>query len=112
MIDYKAIGRRIAFYRKKAAITQSTLSEHLGVTESYISQIERGSTKVSLPRLDQIAGILSVDIAQLVSDRVSVSQTPINSEVFELTKGWSAEQIDLLIDILTVANDNLEKPKK
>ena len=112
MIDYKAIGRRIAFYRKKATMTQSVLSEKLGVTESYISQIERGSAKVSLSRLDQIAGILSVDIAQLVSDRVSVSQTPINSEVFELINDWSATQTDLLIKILSVANDNLDKPKK
>lgn len=93
-------------------MTQSVLSEKLGVTESYISQIERGSAKVSLSRLDQIAGILSVDIAQLVSDRVSVSQTPINSEVFELINDWSATQTDLLIKILSVANDNLDKPKK
>ena len=112
MIDYKAIGRRIAFYRKKAAMAQSILSEKLGVTESYISQIERGSAKVSLSRLDQIAGILSVDIAQLVSDRVSVSQTPTNSEVFEIIKEWSADQIDLLVKFLIVANDNLEKPEK
>ena len=53
MIDYKAIGRRIAFYRKKAVMTQSVLSEKLGVTESYISQIEHCSTKVSLSRLEQ-----------------------------------------------------------
>ena len=112
MIDYKAIGRRIAFYRKKATMTQSVLSEKLGVTESYISQIERGSAKISLSRLDQIAGILSVDIALLVSDRVSVSQTPVNTEVFELIKDWSAAQTDLLIKVLTVANDNLEKPEK
>ena len=112
MIDYKAIGRRIAFYRKKAAMTQSILSEKLSVTESYISQIERGSAKVSLSRLDQIAGILSVDIAQLVSDRVSVSQTPTNSEVFEIIKDWSADQIDLLVKLLIVANNNLEKPEK
>ena len=93
-------------------MTQSILSEKLGVTESYISQIERGSAKVSLSRLHQIACILSIDIAQLVSDRVSVSQTPINSEVFELIKDWSVAQTDLLIKFLTVANDNLDKPKK
>ena len=112
MIDYKAIGRRIAFYRKKAGLTQSTLSEKLGVTESYISQIERGIAKVSLSRLDQIACILSVDAAQFVSDRISVSQTPTNSEVFEIIKDWSAEQIDLLIKLLSVAGDNLDNPKK
>lgn len=112
MVDYKAIGRRIAFYRKKASMTQAVLSEKLGVTESYISQIERGSAKAPLSRLDQIASILSVDIAMLVSDHVSVSQTPVNSEVFEIIKDWPAEHTAFLIALLTVANENLGKPKK
>lgn len=112
MVDYKAIGRRIAFYRKKAALTQAVLSEKLGVTESYISQIERGSAKASLSRLDQIASVLSVDIALLISDHASVSHIPVNSEVFEIIKDWPTEQISFLIDLLTVANDKLVKPKK
>ena len=112
MVDYKAIGRRIAFYRKKATMTQSVLSEQLAVTESYVSQIERGSAKVSLSRLEQIAHVLSVDIALLVSDRVYVSHTPVNSEVFEIIKDWPAEHTALLIALLTVANEELAKPKK
>lgn len=112
MVDYRAIGRRIAFYRKKATLTQAVLSEKLGVTESYISQIERGSAKAPLSRLDQIANILSVDIALLVSDHASVSNIPVNSEVFEIIKDWPTEQISFLIALLSVANENLAKPKK
>lgn len=112
MVDYKGIGRRIAFYRKKAALTQSVLSEKLGVTESYISQIERGSAKVSLSRLDEIAGVLSVDIALLISDHVSVSPIPMHSEISEMIKDWPAERVSLLVDLLTVANEKLALPKK
>ena len=112
MIDYKTIGRKISFYRKKAAMTQSTMSEELGVTESYISQVERGSAKVSLGRLEQIAQILSVDIALLVSDRVSVSDSPANSEIAEIIKDWSAEQVDLLIHLISCANENMAQPKE
>lgn len=112
MVDYKAIGRRIAFYRKKAALTQAALSEKMGVTESYISQIERGSAKAPLSRLDQIANILSVDIALLVSDRASVSRIPVNSEIFEIIKDWPAEQISFLIALLTAANETLATPRK
>lgn len=107
MIDYKAIGRRIAFYRKKERMTQATLSERLAVSESFVSQIERGSAKISFPRLWQIADILAVDVALLVSDRVCISETPCNSEIAEIIKDWPAEQIDLLIDLLTLAGDRI-----
>lgn len=112
MIDYKAIGRRIAFYRKKNSMTQSILSEKLTVTESYISQIERGAAKVSLSRLYQIAEILKIDIALLVSDKVAVSQVPVNSEIFEIIKGWPEEQISFLTDMLLCADERINKPKK
>ena len=88
-------------------MTQATLSERLAVSESFVSQIERGSAKISLPRLWQIADILAVDIALLVSDRVSVSETPCNSEIAEIIKDWPAEQIALLIDLLTLTGDRI-----
>lgn len=110
MIDYKSIGRRIAFYRRSASMTQSVLSEELGVTESYISQIERGFTKVSLPRLSQIADLLEVDIALLVSDKATVSQVPVNTEILEIIKDWPAEQVSFLADLLICADANMRKP--
>lgn len=112
MVDYTAIGRRIAFYRKKAAMTQAALSEKLGVSEGYISQLERGSAKIPLPRLSQISDILGVDIALLVSDRAIVSDVPFNSEIFEIIKDWPAEQISLLAELLICANSRVGLPKK
>ena len=69
MVDYKAIGARVKYYRKKKQITQRELSAILGVTESYISGIENGS-KISLIRLDQIADALGVHITFLISDEL------------------------------------------
>lgn len=109
MLDYKAIGRRIAFYRKKANITQGILAEKLDISDGYISQIERGSAKVSLTRLDEISEVLKVDIACLLSDRVMNSDSPINSEVQEIINGWSKEYVDLLINLLNCADNNLTK---
>lgn len=111
MIDYKSLGRRISFYRKKASMTQSFLSEKLGITESYISQIECGTAKISLSRLAQIADILGVDIALLVSDKATVSQTPVNTEIFEIIKDWPAEHVSFLADLLVCANAKMRKPR-
>lgn len=108
MIDYKLIGRRIAFYRKSASITQSVLSEKLGVTESYISQIERGSAKASLGRLAQIADILGVDIALLVSSKATTSPDCVNPEIANILSNWSAEQIALLTELLICADQRIK----
>lgn len=112
MIDYKSIGRRIALYRKKASMTQSVLSERLGVTEGYISQVECGSSKVSLSQLSQIAQILEIDIALLVSDRATVSESPVNTEIFEIIKDWPAEHKSFLADLLVFADAKTKKPKQ
>ncbi len=107
MIDYKAIGRRISLYRKKKGLTQAALSEMLGVSESYISQVERGITKISLSRLDEISEVLSTDIALLISDNVVLPDMSVNSEVFEIIKNWDKEKTDFLIKLLLCADKQL-----
>ena len=112
MVNYKAIGRRIACYRKKLSMTQAVLSEKLDITESYISQIERGSAKVSLPRLAQISDELHVDIALLISDEAKVSDVPINIEIFEIIKDWPDENVDMLTELVLCADEKIKKGKR
>ena len=112
MLNYKAIGRRISKFRKERNLTQATLSELLNVSESYISQIERGAAKISLPRLSSIAQILDIDIAFLVSDHIVMTNPVVNSEIFEITKNWSEEQIQFLIELLICADEQFKKTRK
>lgn len=111
MLDYKAIGRRIAFYRKKINMTQAVLSEKLNITESYVSQIERGTAKVSLSRLDEIADILSVDIASLLSNRVINNDIAVNAEICEIIKSWDKQKINFLINLLISADRQFKDTK-
>ena len=106
MLNYKAIGRRICLYRKKINMTQSELSEKLDISESYVSQIECGTTKVALSRLDEISEILGVDIVCLLSDRVLNHDVPVNSEICEIIKDWDKDKVDLLIKLLVCAEEN------
>lgn len=112
MLDYKAIGRRISIYRKKKGLTQAVFSEKLGISESYISQIERGATKVSLTRLDKIAEILKIDIALLLSPNVTSSEPISNSEVSEIISGWPSDKIEFLINLLICADEQFKDIKK
>lgn len=108
MVDYKAIGRRISKYRKNISMTQAVLAEKLEVSESFISQVERGNAKVSLQRLYQISEILNIDIALLVSNIGSIENGTIHSEIDEIIKEWSDKNKELLIDVLTCIDKKIK----
>lgn len=65
---YKKIGVKIAKYRLKKGITQEELANNVGVSYSYITQIEAPNVvkKMSLEVLFDIAETLDVDIKDLL----------------------------------------------
>ena len=67
-IDYKLIGERIKQARKSKCITQEYLAERLGVSIGYVSQVERGITKISLDLLGAISTVLERDVAFFISE--------------------------------------------
>ena len=67
-IDYKLIGERIKKTRKSQNITQELLAEKLNVSIGYVSQVERGITKISLDLLGAISSILNCDVASFVTE--------------------------------------------
>lgn len=105
MLDYKSIGRRISFYRKRKSHTQASLAEKLEISESYLSQAERGKVKISLNRLNQIAEVLDINIALLVSDINTSNCNFGNSEFLEVINNWSPEQKSFLLNLLKCADE-------
>ena len=67
-IDYSIIGRRIKEKRRAKHMTQEQLAEHLDVTIGYVSQLERGATKINLEILARIANLFDCDIAEFVTN--------------------------------------------
>ncbi len=112
MIDYRAIGRKISYYRKSKQYTQAVLAEMLDVSESYMSQIECGKSEISLKRLAQIADILSIDITALLSDTNPNTENYGSSELSELIKDWPCESKDVLIDCLKCINEKIVSKEK
>ena len=103
LVDYVAIGRRVKFYRKIANLTQAEVAEKLGISVSYISQIECGHTDVSLKRLDEIANTINTNIELLLSVN-SVNEYLDDNDIKELTKGWNEDQIKALLEIINLLN--------
>ena len=65
---YKNMGIRISKYRNKRGFTQEDLANAVGVSYSYITQIEAPNVvkKMSLEVLFDIADTLKVDIKDLL----------------------------------------------
>ena len=65
---YKEIGKKIAYYRKKKKLSQEDLANQVGISYSYIIQIEAPNVvkKMSLEVLFDIAHVLEIDIKDLL----------------------------------------------
>ncbi len=79
--DYKLIGSRIKSVRKAQGMTQERLAERLGVSVGYISQVERGITKISLDLLASIAGVFGSDLSELVTGAAAGSKNYLSAEI-------------------------------
>ena len=83
-VDYAAIGRRIKARRREKGRTQEWLAERLQVSVGYISQIERGITRVSLERLVDISHYLDCSISLLLDGTDITERNYLESEFNEL----------------------------
>lgn len=66
---YKMIGLKIAYYRKLRGYTQEQLASKIGISTTYLGQIERGNNgkSFSLETLLLIAQGLDVDVNLLMN---------------------------------------------
>ena len=60
------IGERLRFYRQAKGKTQAVVAGLPGVTEDYLSQIERGLKTPTLPLVHRFSKILGVRVSELL----------------------------------------------
>ena len=98
-VDYPAIGRRIKARRKAQLKTQEKLAEALQVSVGYISQIERGVTKVNLDMLAEIAMELGCDLSELVAEVTGPQERYLDRELAERCGRMSPRQRQILLEL-------------
>lgn len=71
---YKMIGLKIAYYRKMRGYTQGQLAGKIGISTTYLGQIERGNNgkSYSLETLLSIAVGLDIDVNLLLSSSKNI----------------------------------------
>lgn len=81
-MDYIALGQRIRQERMKLNLTQEKLAEDVGLSTTYIGQVERGERSLTLGKLVLIVNRFGVTVDYLLSDSVE----PKNDSQYRL---WS-----------------------
>ena len=63
--ELKALGLRIAYFRKKRGLSQSQLAEAVNISRTHMSRIETADGAVSLPVVFDICDALEVKPSRL-----------------------------------------------
>mgnify|MGYP004548150659 CR=1 FL=1 len=66
-LDLKAIGRHIQEARERQNLTQEEVVLRLGISDSYVSRLERGKDKMSMYRFFTLATVLKASPSELLA---------------------------------------------
>ena len=108
-LDYTAIGKRIRRYRKAAGFTQQELAELVELEPSYVSHIERGATKLSLPSIVGIANALRVTVDDLLCDSLPNSRVPFEREISDIISGCNHKELRVITETIRTLSDSLRR---
>lgn len=101
-IDYKQIGNRIKQARKGKGMTQEALAEKLSVSVGYVSQLERGVTKISLDTLAEIASILDAELTLFLGGVATEQNTYLQQELCNTFSKLPPDRRRMLLEIAEV----------
>ena len=71
------LGAGIQVLRKRCHLTLKVLAEKIGVTSSFLSQVEKGKASPSLATLKRIADALDTTVSFLVAEPDKAKQSPV-----------------------------------
>lgn len=90
----QTVGEKIKFYRKERGLTQKELAEKTQLSRSHIASIEGGVYTPSLTTLSEIAKVLGVDSAVLLSEENSPVLTKKDERDIEKTLEQMVADLD------------------
>lgn len=107
-MDYAAIGRRVRRIRKAKSMTQEKLAELVNISTVYVSHIETGSAKPSLPVVVAIADALEVRVDSLLYDEPRGGVSIAVDEIAAILDACDAKQAAFIADLVRAAKESLD----
>lgn len=108
-LDYKAIGKRIKIARIKADLTQERLAELVEISPSHMSNIETGTTRVSLTAIVSLANALSVTVDDLLCDSIVKAKVQFEEDIADIIVDCDEYEIRMIKDMAQALKETLRK---
>lgn len=108
-LDYKAIGKRIKIARIKADLTQDRLAEMVEISPTHMSNIETGTTRVSLTAIVSLANALSVTVDDLLCDSVVKSKVQFEKDIAGILADCDEYEIRMVKDMAQALKETLRR---
>ncbi|WP_446896966.1 helix-turn-helix domain-containing protein [Clostridium sp. LBM24168] len=100
--NYEKLGKRIKSIRKNSNITQEQLAEMTGLSNNYISNIERNRSIPSIETLLKICNSLKVTPDLVLLDSIYMSREYIKDEIARKLDKCNDKNIKLISKFLDV----------
>ena len=111
-LDYKALGKRIKIDRINADMTQDRLSTMLEMSPSHMSNIETGSTRISLTALVSIANALGVTVDDLLYDSIVHARPQLERDIQQIVDSCDDYELRVVKDVTQSGVDALRANEK
>lgn len=108
-LDYKAIGKRIKIARIKADLTQERLAEKIELSPTHMSNIETGTTRVSLTTIVSLANALSVTVDDLLCDNVIKAKVQFEKDISSILADCDEYEIRIIKDMAQSLKETLRR---
>ena len=107
-MDYYKIGQKIRKIRKAHGLSQEELAERVDISVTHMSHIETGNTKLSLPVLVDIAGVLEVRTDDLLNDGIATTGTALD-EISDILEHCTVQQAKVIADVVKSTKRAMDK---
>ena len=108
-LDYKAIGKRIKIARIKADLTQERLAEAVEISPTHMSNIETGTTRVSLSAIVSLANALSVTVDDLLCDSLVKAKVQFEKDIAAVLDDCDEHEIRIIKDMAQALKETLRR---
>lgn len=111
-LDYGLIGQRIKAARIKAGLQQAEVAFRAGLTNSHMSHIETGQTKLALPTIVKIANVLSVSVDELLYDNLEQAKHVYDKKIADELADCDSAELQAFLEIIQATKKVIRKSRK
>ncbi len=108
-LDYRAIGKRIKIVRIKAELIQEKVAEMAGISPQHLSNIENGSTHVSLSVIVSLANVLGVTTDEFLCENVIHATATIERDIADALKDCDPYELRIVRDMVVALKGSLRR---